>query len=459
MLCAHDRFHPQGTRLSAWLNRALQLRPGELPLASLGALAYFFVLAGYGFLRPVREAFGVSRGMDELRVLFAITSVASLVFVLAFGGAISRMDRRRVVPLAYGIVIVCLVGFAGLLVADGLAGGALVGSGTESATATGVAWTFYVWLSVVNLFVNSVLWGFLADVFDVEQGKRTFAFIGIGGTLGALAGSSATSFLGSTYEGWLLPVGLMGCAAVLFAAAIAVVSRLDQSSVRSSASGLSRRAGLGELRPLGGGTWDGLTQVFRSPYLLGIGGWVVLMAVANTLIYFAQAQIVSESSNTLANRIADFAQLDWLAQAATLLTQVFVTSRLIRRLGVGWTLALLPVFTMAGFAVLAVWPVLAVMAIFQALHRAARYAVARPARETLFSVVPQAEKYKAKPVVDVFLYRGGDLAGMGLSKALAWAGLGMGALAVAALPLAAAWGALSVALGRAQTRRDADDRA
>jgi len=404
----------------------------------------------------VREAFGVSRGMDELRALFAITSIASLVFVLAFGGAISRMDRRRVVPLAYGIVIVCLAGFAALLVADGLAGGALVGSGAESATATGVAWTFYVWLSVINLFVNSVLWGFLADVFDVQQGKRVFAFIGIGGTLGALAGSWATKMLGQRFEHWLLPVGLMGAGALLFAAAIAAVLWLDRSAVRSQASGLSRREGLGELRPLGGGTWDGLTEVLRSPYLLGIGGWIVFMAVSNTLIYFAQAQIVREAADSLNQRIAAFAQLDSLAQVATLVTQMFVTARLIRRLGVGWTLAILPLFTLAGFAVLAVWPVLGVMAIFQALHRAARYAIARPARETLFSVVPQAQKYKAKPVVDVFLYRGGDLAGMGLSKALAWAGLGMTALAVSALPLVAAWGALSLALGRAQTRRDRD---
>jgi AAA family ATP:ADP antiporter len=440
--------------VSAWLQRALQFRPGELRLASIGALAYFCVLAGYGFLRPVREAFGVSRGMDELRVLFAITSLCSLAFVLAFGGAISRMDRRRVVPLAYSIVIACLAAFAALLVADGLSGGALVGSGAESGTARGVAWGFYVWLSVINLFVNSVLWGFLADVFDVEQGKRVFAFVGIGGTLGALAGSWATKLLGGHFEHWLLPVGLMGAGALLFAAAIAAVLWLDRSAARSQASDLSRREGLRELRPLGGGTWDGLTEVLRSPYLLGIGGWIVFMAVASTLIYFAQAQIVSEASDSLNQRIAAFAELDSLAQTATLLTQMFVTARLIRRLGVGWTLALLPLFTLSGFAVLAVWPVLGVMAVFQALHRAARYAVARPARETLFSVVPQAQKYKAKPVIDVFLYRGGDLAGMGMSKLLAWAGLGMTALALSAVPLALAWAGLSVALGRAQSRRN-----
>lgn len=440
--------------MSAWLNRALRLERGELRLAVLGAVAYFYVLAGYGFLRPVREAFGVSRGMDELRVLFAITSLASLAFVVAFGGAISRGNRRRVVPLAYGIVIVCLAGFAGLLVVDHMRGGGLVGSKAETGTARGVAWGFYVWLSVINLFVNSVLWGFLADVFNAEQGKRVFPFIGIGGTLGALTGGWATAKIGASFSGWLLPVGLMGAGALLFAAAIATVAWLDRSASRSSASALDSGAGGAALRPIGGGTWDGLLEVVRSPYLLGIGGWIVLMAIANTLIYFAQAQVVLDATDTLSQRVEGFAQFDALAQVATLLTQLFVTTRLIRRLGVGGTLALLPLFTFAGFAVLAVWPVMGAMAIFQALHRAARYAVARPARETLFSVVPQSQKYKAKPVVDVFLYRGGDLAGMLLSKGLALAGLGVVGLALGSLPLALGWGALSLGLGKAQAKRE-----
>ena len=336
---------------------------------------------------------------------------------------------------------------------DHLRGGGLVGSRAESGTARGVAWGFYVWLSVINLFVNSVLWGFLADVFDAGQGKRVFPLVGIGGTLGALTGSWATATIGANFSGWLLPVGLMGAGALLFAVAIAVVAWLDRSATSSSASNLG--SGESALRPLGGGTWDGLLEVLRSSYLLGIGGWIVLMAVANTLIYFAQAQVVLDATDTLSQRVEGFAQFDMLAQLATLLTQTFVTARLIRRIGVGGTLALLPIFTLAGFAVLAVWPVMGAMAIFQALHRAARYAVARPARETLFSVVPQAQKYKAKPVVDVFLYRGGDLAGMLISKGLALAGLGVVGLALGALPLALGWGALSLGLGRAQARRDA----
>jgi AAA family ATP:ADP antiporter len=236
---------------------------------------------------------------------------------------------------------------------------------------------------------------------------------------------------------------------------------LDRAAVRSPTSRLAtaRLPAAGRLGPadpresIGGTFWEGLAAVVRTPYLLGIGGYIVLMAVSNTLIYFAQANIVLESTDTFSQRVSGFAQFDLLAQVATLLTQMFVTTRLIRRLGVGWTLAILPLVTLAGFATLAVWPLFGVMAVFQALHRATRYAVARPSRETLFAVVPPAEKYKAKPVIDVFLYRGGDLAGTAIDGTLNLIGLGLTGLAAATLPFAAAWGVLSVALGRAQIRR------
>jgi AAA family ATP:ADP antiporter len=194
--------------------------------------------------------------------------------------------------------------------------------------------------------------------------------------------------------------------------------------------------------------------VVTSPYLLGIGVWIVLMAVSNTMIYFTQANIILGSSDTFSQLVGNFAQFDMLAQLATLLTQMFITTRVIRRIGVGWTLAILPLLTMAGFAILSVWTLLGVMAVFQAVQRATRYAISRPARETLFSVVSPAEKYKAKPVVDVFLYRGGDVAGVGIDGLFASLGMGLGSVAAATVPLAAIWTLLSVALGRAQTRRD-----
>jgi AAA family ATP:ADP antiporter len=135
------------------------------------------------------------------------------------------------------------------------------------------------------------------------------------------------------------------------------------------------------------------------------------------------------------------------------LTQLFITTRLIKRLGVGMTLMMLPLVTVIGFGALAVWPVYGVMAIFAALHRATRYAISRPARETLFSVVPAESKYKAKPLIDVFLYRAGDVAGVGLESALAAAGLAITGIAGATVPLAGIWGILCVALGRAQKKR------
>jgi AAA family ATP:ADP antiporter len=191
----------------------------------------------------------------------------------------------------------------------------------------------------------------------------------------------------------------------------------------------------------------------KSPYLLGIGAYIVLLAISNTMIYFTQANVILDNTDTFSERVGSFAQFDMLAQIATLITQMFITTRLIRRLGVGATLAILPAVTVVGFAVLAVWPLYGVMALFQALHRATRHAISRPSRETLFSVVPPAEKYKAKPVVDVFLYRGGDVAGVGIDGALRALG-SLGWVAAATVPLAAMWGILSIGLGRAQTRRD-----
>ncbi|MCZ6915425.1 MAG: Npt1/Npt2 family nucleotide transporter [Gemmatimonadetes bacterium] len=444
--------------MSDWAARLMNFKRGELPLGVLAALFYFCVLCGYFFLRPVREAMGVSRGMDELRWLFLVTSLSSLVIVLCFGGVVSKLDRRRFIPIGYLFVIACLFAFSVLLIVDAGAGGGLIGTNAETGVARGVGYTFYVWLSVINLFVNSLFWAYMVDVFDVEQGKRMFAFIGIGGTLGAIVGGWATNVISGMTDSVYLPAGLMLTGAALFGAAIVVMLILDKTAAGSEHSNLASGKSTDAAAPkdgeqIGGSFLDGVTAVATSPYLLGIGGYIVLMAIANTMIYFTQATVILDNTDTFSQRVGSFAQFDMLAQIATLITQIFITTHLIRRLGVGWTLAILPVVTVAGFAILAVWPIYGVMAIFQALHRATRYAVSRPARETLFSVVPPAEKYKAKPVVDVFLYRGGDVAGAGIDGALRALGLGLAWVAAATVPLAAMWAVLSIGLGRAQARR------
>lgn len=445
--------------MTSWTARILNFRQGELPLAAISAVFYFCVLCGYYFLRPVREAMGVSRGMDDLRWLFVGTSGVSLVIVLLFGSVVSNLDRRRFIPIGYLFVIVCLVGFASLLIADALAGGGLIGTDAGTTFALAVGYSFYTWLSVINLFVNSLFWAFMVDVFNVDQGKRMFAFIGIGGTVGAIVGGWATNLVSGLTESVFLPPGLMLTGAALFGGAILCMLTLDKRAIESEHSKLTAESTAvdpsGQVRGrIGGHFSDGLTAVARSPYLLGIAAYIVLMAISNTLIYFTQANVILDNTDTFSQRVGSFAQFDMLAQIATLITQVFITTRLIKRIGVGWTLTILPLITMTGFATLAVWPLYGVMAIFQALHRATRYAVSRPARETLFSVVPPSEKYKAKPLIDVFLYRGGDVAGAAIDGAMRALGLTLVGVAAATVPLAAGWGALCLALGRAQQRRD-----
>ena len=441
--------------MTDWAARALNFRRGELPLGVLAAMFYFCVLCGYFFLRPVREAMGVAGGMDQLRWLFVMTSIASLILVLLFGGVVSRLDRRKFIPIGYLFVIVCLVGFASLLVIDAGAGGGIIGTDAETGLARGVGYTFYAWLSAINLFVNSLFWAFMVDIFNVDQGKRMFAFIGIGGTIGALIGGWATNVISGSTDSIYLPVGLMLIGAGFFAGAILIMLTLDRMAVGSEYSRLGERgtatAARGER--IGGSFFDGATAVVQSPYLLGIAVFIVFLAISNTLIYFTQANVIIESTDTFSQRVGAFAQFDALAQGATLITQIFITTRLIKKLGVGWTLAILPLVTVAGFAVLAIWPLYGVMALFQALHRATRYAISRPARETLFSVVPPSEKYKAKPLIDVFLYRGGDVAGAGIQGALSALGT-ITLMAAATVPFAVVWCTLSIALGRAQQRLD-----
>ncbi len=453
---------PLLAELTGLLARFVNMERGELPIAVLSAIFFFFVLCAYFFLRPVREAMGVARGMDDLRWLFVLSSVVSLLAVLAFGGVVARMNRRRFIPVAFLFVIGCLFVFSALIIQDVRAGGGLIGTDAETVLARGVGYTFYVWLTVINLFTTSLFWAFMVDIFDVGQGKRMFAFIGIGGTLGALVGAWSASFISGTTESPYLPAGLMLIACAFYCLAIATMLLLDRRAVQSRASRLEalprggRAAASDGSTRIGGTFWEGARAVVASPYLLGVGLWVVFMAISNTMIYFTQANIIQQATDSFSQRVESFANFDSLAQFVTLVTQIFITTRIIRKLGVGWTLAILPLVTVAGFAVLAVWPLYGVILIFQAVHRATRYAISRPSRETLFSVVTPSEKYKAKPVVDVFLYRAGDATGAGIDATFAVLGMTLALVAASTVPLAGIWIALSIGLGRAQARRVGD---
>lgn len=415
------------------LGRLLRVRTGEIRQIAFSAGYFALILFGYFLLRPVREAMGVARSMDDLRWLFVVTCVASLVVALGFGGVVSRFDRARFIGMGHLAVAVCLALFI------------VARWAVDDAARVTLGYVFFVWLSVVNLFLTSVFWAFMADVWTLEQGKRVFALIAVGGTLGALAASSFAWSLAETIGvSWQLAL-----AAACFLLTMPFVRTLDRADRRTRGTPLPRV----------GGHWaEGVKLLVRSPYLLGAALYVVLMTISTTLLYFTRAELVANAQKDLEARISMFAQMDAWTQGATLFVQLFVTAHMIRRFGVGFTLAVLPLVTVIGFAMLAWmaqqpgvegWQLFGAVTAFSAVHSAVRYAVARPTRETLFNVVSDEEKYKAKPVIDLFVYRSGDVAGAWLTGLV----VGMWGMLMLALPLAAVWGGMCVWLATAQKRR------
>jgi len=420
----------QGERGAGPLERLARVHPGEGATLAL-ALAYgFLVFASWYVLRPLRDEMGIAGGADQLAWLFTGTLAATLLVQPAFAALSARFPRRRFVPWTYRFFAVQLVAFFAVLARGG----------ADPVVAGRV---FFVWTSVFNLFVVSVFWALVADVFREEQGRRLFGLIAAGVTLGGICGGALTALL----------VGRLGSAPLL------LVSALLLEGAARAAAALGRRAGRdlpGQARldgaPLGGDALAGIRRVLGSPYLIGIALFLLLYTVGSTFLYVLQARIVAEAITERAARAAFFARLDVAVNLLTLLLQTTVTGRVLARLGVGATLAVLPALSCAGFSVLALAPTLAVVATFQVVRRAANFALARPAREVLFVPLARADKYQAKTFLDTFVYRLGDQTGVWSERALRALGLGLTGTAGAAVPLAALWLGLAVVLGRHHAR-------
>ncbi len=307
-----------------------------------------------------------------------------------------------------------------------------------------MARVFFVWVSVFNLFAVAVFWSFMADLFTSEQGKRLFGFIGAGGTAGGLLGPVITIALSVP----LGPANLLLAAVVLLELAVFCVHRLERCA---NATQGPRR----DERRVGGSAWAALPELIRSPYLLGVGAWVSLLSFGATILYFAQANIVSATVQGAGAQTRLFASIDLAVGLLTLATQVFATGPLLKRFGTGVTAGALPAVYIVGFAVLALAPALAVVLTFQVVQRWANFAIANPARQVFFTVVGREEKYKAKNLIDVVIYRGSDALYGWVFDSLQALGLKLGAIALFALPVAAGWLVLSAALGRTQQRRAA----
>jgi AAA family ATP:ADP antiporter len=415
--------------LQSWLGRAVPATPQERA-AALWSFAYFFtLLAGYYVLRPLRDQMGIAGGVKNLPWLFTATFVSLLVAQPLYGALVAKLPRARFIPIVYHFFVANLALFWLLLTL-----------GVETAI---VARVFFVWVSVFNLFAVAVFWSFMADLFDAEQGKRLFGFIGAGGTAGALLGPVITIGLSVP----LGPVNLLIAAIVLLEAAVFCVRRLE----RVGASQLGAAAA--EQRRIGGSAFAALLELIRSPFLLGVGAWVSLLSFGATIVYFEQAHIVSATVHGAGAQTRIFASIDLAVGLLTLATQIFATGRLLKRFGTGVAAGALPAVYIVGFAALALAPSLAVVFALQVAQRWMNFAVANPARQVFFTVVTREEKYKAKNLIDVVIYRGSDALYGWVFDSLQGLGLKLPAIALCALPVTAGWLVLSAALGWTQERR------
>ncbi|MBA3835204.1 MAG: MFS transporter [Sphingomonas sp.] len=412
-------------------NRVVDARPDEVRATLLGFAYFFLVLTSYSILRPIRDEMGVAGGVENLPWLFTLTLVTMMVANALFAALVTRYSRRRFIPIAYRFFIANLIIYFLLL---------------RSLPAEQQIWvgrTFFSWVSVFNLFVLSVFWAFMADIFSTEQGKRLFGFISVGGTLGAIVGASMTALLARA----LGPVNLLLVSAGLLEVAAQLV-RFFPTTFRNEPESEDEQKRAES--PIGGSVWSGLTHALRSPYLLGICAYMLLQTVTATFLYFQQAEVASRHFTDRASRTAFFAQIDVWVNVLTVLVQIFLTSRLLKWLGVGVTLAALPVISIVGFATLGLVPTIAVLVVYQVLRRAGNFALSRPAREVLFTSISREDKYKAKNFIDTFVYRAGDQVGAWSYAALGWFGLTMTGISFVAVPLAVIWSCLSLWLGRKQ---------
>ena len=418
---------------NSFLQRFTNVRREEVGPTLVAGLFFFCVLTALMVIRPAREALGMQRGIEALRWLFVGTVVVTLLVNPVFGWLVSRFRRLVFINATYLFFAAGLVAFYLLLVLTPETIGQLTGQ------------IFYVWFSVFNLFATMLFWALMADRFTLEQSKRLFGAIAVGGTLGAIFGPWLASQLAKPFG---TPVLLLVAAGFLLLALAAAwwITRLRPEVAQS---GAARE----EHAVIGGSAWQGLRSVARSPYLLAICGYVLILAVMVTFLYFTRLQMVAALGTDVDMRTTMFANIDLITQVTTLVLQLIVTGHLMKRLGVPMTLALLPLTAVLGFVGLAIVGSLAALIGFEAAFRAVQRGVMRPARETLFTVVPRADRYKAKAFIDTFVYRTGDLVGAQTEGLLGRLGMGLGALASVALPLAAAWMVLGLWLGRAQRAR------
>src|SRR6266566_5126586 len=410
------------------LTKIVDVKPDEIRALWLAFVFNFLVLGGYYIMRPIRDSIAGANKLETLPWMFTATLVAMLIANAVFAAIVARMSRRRFIPLAYGFFIFNLALFF-----------ILMRTGSQEQQVW-IGRALFVWVSVFNLFNTAIFWAFMTDLFTVEQGKRLYGFIAVGGSLGGVLGPYITA----RYVQNIGPANLLAISAIMFAVAGFLV--------RFFPSGFTdgNKTAQGQEEPIGGSIWSGITHIGSSPYLLGLAASMLLYTTTSTWAYFQQSDLAREALKDSNARTVFLGNLDIWVNSITVVIQIFLTGRLLKWFGVGFTLVAMPFLSMIGFGAIGIAPSLALLAIFQVARRVAAYALMRPSREILFTVLRREDKYKVKSVTDTLGYRTGDQIGAWSYGGLHAFGLELQSISFVAVPVVAGWCGLSLLLAHKQ---------
>ena len=455
---ASDTDEAQTNAFMRALQRVVPVKPGELRSIAWSWLYFFSLLASTFVLRPLRDSMGLNGGADKYPWLFTGTLVAMVVVSPPFALLVTKLPRKRFIPIVYRVSIACLLLFWFAL------------KFLPESFNLAAAYTFFVWFSVFNLFVVSVFRGFMADIWRLDQAKRLFGFIGVGGTLGALAGSKVASLLAKPIGS----VNLLFLSIILLEVAVFSVRRLVVIHRIDSAA-----AGQNAAPPAAASTsdiWRGLKLIISQSYLRWIASYTFLYGLIGTFLYYQQGKLVDLTIQNRDARTEYFANIEFWVQLGTVLIQFLFTARLIRWFGITFALISQPAIAVLGWIGLSLamiygsWlgthgftvgqlaPQLAVLAGVQILLRISNFATAQPAREALYTVVEREVKYKSKSFVDTFVYRLGDCLGAWAFMGIQAIGASLTAIAVLTIPIAGVWVFVGRTLGRKQREFTEDAR-
>lgn len=402
----------------------MSIMPAQLRRTALAFAAFFLLLCSYYILRPVRDEMAVQSGVGRLQWLFTATFVLTLVIVPVFGWVVKRVPRARVLPAVYGFLVLNIVAFylafrAGITVAGAAA--------------------FFVWLSFFVMFAVSIFWSRLADSFTKEEAHRLYGYVAAGGTAGALAGPALTALLARG----LGTANLLALSAVLLALATACMIALGRlRSVQDPSLE----------KPVGGSVLAGIGLAMKVKSLRGIAILVVCYTLVSTFTYVEIVDLAGRTYAGSGERTAFFARLDLAVNGLALAIQLLVTRRVVERFGLATALTLVPAVILASLAALAAWRALAMFAAVQVMHRAGEFAMSKPGREMVYTVVDAESRYKAKNFIDTAVYRAGDAASAWVMTALK--GAQLDTLLIAGVPAAIGWLVSSYYVGKRHDRNE-----